>query len=172
MDDNEYLFLNAVFSEQCSALTIELGAYLQMHRPDRVESHKLVGKEAFDFLKETIYGQQSEMSNFAVLVFSPDTTYNDIGLNLTVKIPSIGEVMHKKNKFDTRKRKIDGETMTIPIVDFGVLTKENTKKLYEKVSGDIRAKLDAIYDVDDSEDNPTPEQTKQIKQLLKCRGVK
>lgn len=113
--DNNYLFMSANFNETCTELKMELGSYFYI--PPNGNTEEMQGQAALDFLKQTSHGQQPELSNFAVLMFSPDITTEDLDYNLSVKIPEVKDVLYKKNKYDNKKkRKVVGESMTIPSI--------------------------------------------------------
>lgn len=97
----EYLHLNVSVDEVCTTMSIKLGFFL--YEPSLgLAGGTLHNEAAFQFLKYTIYGKQSDIINFNIM-FGPDTTYNP-QLKLIVEIPPINDVKFKDRKFLRYKR--------------------------------------------------------------------
>ena len=112
--DIEYLYLDVKFNDACTELTMKLSVFMYTEKLG-LDGGSLKGEEALTFLKSTFHGRQPEIINYFWL-FTPDTKYEEFGVELVVVIPSIKDVKFKYNLFDRKRRQLKTSMMSIPCV--------------------------------------------------------
>lgn len=113
----DYLLLKTYYNDTCSNLTIEFSPWVVIP-PYSTKSQKFSGADALQILKTYEHGLNPDLNNYGALLFAPDVEIGDLPYDdLTVVTPNLSDVEYKKNRFQNRKRKLNGESMTFVCVD-------------------------------------------------------